>query len=255
MKTTLHHMQDKARPKAPGRLDKDQGLPEKGFGQGQAKGAFASRHRFLLLPVLALGLLLAPVEYGHALDSTFKPTSGIVTPQSGSSIPVGTVVAWPVTTNPSDWDNWLECNGGSISASSYPKLVEILTGSSSAATATLPDYRGLFLRGYGYVAHQQTNGSVNGTTMTLHVSAGLGVVQGDAIRDIYGTLPVGDAWGSSSNNTIGGVFGWATPEIYPGFAQTDSSNVLSYFQASRVVPTASEIRPVNKAVRYLIRAR
>lgn len=255
MKTTLHHMQDKARQKAPGRLDKGQGLPEKGFGQGQASGAFESRHLFFLLPVLALGLLLAPVEDGHALDSTFKPTSGIVTPQLGSSIPVGTVVAWPVNTNPSDWDNWLECNGDNISSSSYPKLVEILTGSSSAATATLPDYRGLFLRGYGAVAHQQTNGSLNGITMTVHASSGLGVVQGDAIRNIYGTLPVGDAMGSSATSNISGVFGWTSPAIYPGFAQTDSTNVLPYFQASRVVPTAGEIRPVNKAVRYLIRAR
>jgi hypothetical protein len=29
----------------------------------------------------------------------------------------------------------------------------------------------------------------------------------------------------------------------------------AYFTASRVTPTASEIRPVNMAVRYLIRAR
>ena len=204
---------------------------------------------------LALAALLALPGTGLALDSTFNPVSGIVTPQAGSSIPVGTVITWPVESNPLDWDNWLECDGSSVSSASYPTLVAILSGSSSATSATLPDYRGLFLRGRGYAIHQQINGTIYGTTSTLHLSGNLGEVQGDAIRNIYGTLPAGDALNSSVTSAISGVFSWMTPASFVGFASTDQSNVLPFFSASRVVPTAEEVRPVNKAVRYLIRAK
>ena len=52
----------------------------------------------------------------------------------------------------------------------YPELVA-LVGSC------VPDYRGIFLRGYG------SQVSSHYGTVT-HASAGLGVLQGDAIREI-----------------------------------------------------------------------
>lgn len=131
---------------------------------------------------------------------------------------------------------WLECNGQSTSA--YPALAVVVG-------ANVPDYRGIFLRGLG----SQT--STHYGTVT-HSSATLGTLQGDAIRNIYGEFydcgfdTMRAYWGAFSVGTSGlvrTVHGSRT-ESTPGFS----------FDASRVVPTANENRPVNRAVRYLIRA-
>jgi microcystin-dependent protein len=46
-------------------------------------------------------------------------------------------------------EGWLACNGGVVQAADYPKLVEYLAG-SAATSATLPDFRGEFLRGWDH---------------------------------------------------------------------------------------------------------
>ena len=111
----------------------------------------------------------------HSLDATsFNPTAVEVTAKATSSIPVGTIISWPVAQNPADWQNsdgsynWLECNGQSISKTVYPELFALVGGHT-------PDLRGLFLRGHG--------GN----------SAGLGEQQGHAMRDISasGNISVG----------------------------------------------------------------
>ena len=92
--------------------------------------------RLLLLFLLCFGLVLP----GVAADGTsFNPTT-ISVKSVGASIPVGTVITWPSNSWPSDRDNWLECNGQSISSAVYPELVGIIGN-------RVPDYRGRFLRG------------------------------------------------------------------------------------------------------------
>ena len=93
----------------------------------------------------------------------------------------------------------------------------------------MPDLRGLFLRGVG--------GN----------SAALGIQQGDAIRNITGSF-------AGRNENMSGAF------CFKGNTKSFESpgaSTLAFleFDASRVVPTAEENRPVNMAVRYLIRAR
>ncbi|WP_422664658.1 phage tail protein [Anaeromusa acidaminophila] len=78
---------------------------------------------------------------------------------------------WPSFSNPTDGNIWLECNGQSTSA--YPALAAIVG-------VTVPDYRGIFLRGYG----SQT--SMHYGTIT-HSSASINQLQGDSIREIYAT--------------------------------------------------------------------
>ena len=92
--------------------------------------------RLLLLFLLCFGLALPWV----AADGTsFNPTT-ISVKSVGASIPVGTVITWPSNSWPSDRDNWLECNGQSISSAVYPELVGVIG-------SRVPDYRGRFLRG------------------------------------------------------------------------------------------------------------
>ena len=118
----------------------------------------------------------------------------------------------------------------------YPELAA-LVGSR------VPDYRGLFLRGLG----SQT--STHYGTVT-HASASLGELQGDAIRNMQGRVGANPARKGSDPT---GPF-YANSEGWNNHTDTGSSGTI-WFDASRATPTAAEIRPVNRAVRYLIRAR
>ena len=178
---------------------------------------------------LILWLFLLPLLAQPALgaDATsFDPTRVEVKAKGSGGVPVGTIISWPVSQNPEDMDNWLECNGQSISRSVYPELFAVVGGQT-------PDLRGLFLRGHG--------GN----------SAALGIAQGDTIRNIQGQI-IGLQDGGAS-----GAF-YISRSFNPGFGHYSGgwTNIAqSTFDVSRVVPTANENRPVNQAVRYLIRAR
>ena len=104
----------------------------------------------------------------------------------------------------------------------------------------------MFLRGYG----GQTSyhyGAVG------HWSAGIGELQGDGIRSIYGTFVGGD-W--SGHNNQGGSSGAFWPIGSAGVQEGNRYDQILYsFDVARVTPVVGEIRPVNRAVRYLIRAR
>lgn len=162
-----------------------------------------------------------------------------------SSIPVGAVIAWPALIDPPDMDSWLECKGQAITQNAYPELYAVIGGK-------VPDYRGLFLRGLGSQTYSQINGSAYGITPTTHSSGQIGQVQGDAIRNITGdsSSKMGGADASGLFTTVSksgtdvngnGLNGWPLSR--------------DRFSASVVVPTANENRPVNTAVRYLIRAK
>ena len=126
----------------------------------------------------------------------------------------------------------------------------------------MPDLRGLFLRGYGSQTHFQNNGSSVGITSTTHSSGLLNEVQGDTIRDIIGTMKSGNHM-RYTGPQYGGAFTSRSARANAGFSgdfgsmfpgdPVDGSD--PFFSAARVVPTSTENRPVNMAVRYLIRAR
>ena len=122
----------------------------------------------------------------------------------------------------------------------YPELRALIG-------ATVPDLRGMFLRGHGSRSHLQWNGDIIGNTWTTHQSAALGVVQGDAIRNIWG-------FGFTPENNAS-YSGAATSSGHASFVHgVWSTSQNAGINASRIVPTATENRPVNMAVRYLIRA-
>ena len=116
----------------------------------------------------------------------------------------------------------------------------------------MPDLRGLFLRGYGSQAYAQLNGSTVGITSTLYESGPLGQVQGDATRKIYG------ATNAVNRGEISGAF--SNRGAYVSMDGFNSGEILNptytfEFNSGFVTPTSIENRPVNTAVRYLMRAR
>jgi hypothetical protein len=152
-------------------------------------------------------------------------------------VPVGTIIIWSTWATP-DASNgtWLECNGQYVNPSVYPKLAALMSYT--------PNYQGIFLRGYGsqYSYHYNT---------VLHSSANLGDLQGDAIRNIYGEL------------TPNGVEGWPMTSgainlqgqiNQNGYGHNSGPVPVIDFDSSRVVPVANEDRPINRSVRYLIKA-
>jgi hypothetical protein len=85
----------------------------------------------------------------HARDATsFDPRKiHVEAVNVGGGVPIGTIVAWPVATNPSDWEKWLECNGQAIDAAVYPELAALYAPHGGR----VPDLRGMFLRGHGHL--------------------------------------------------------------------------------------------------------
>lgn len=164
-----------------------------------------------------------------------------VEPSSG--VPIGTVITWASGSDPED-GTWLECNGQSCTA--YPQLVAVL------GKSTVPDYRGVFLRGYG--SHSSSHyGAVT------HSSDALGVLQGDAIRNITGQfsgITSGRSLGKYPNGIeVFKLLNISQQSFKPDYVNdnTEMESDIS-FDTSRVVPTSNENRPINIAVRYLIKA-
>lgn len=153
----------------------------------------------------------------------------------GGGVPIGTIIIWGYAKNPSeDYGVWLDCDGRNVS--NYPNLV------AAIGSTTIPDYRGLFLRGQG----AQT---VDGT---VHTSPAIGTKQGDAIRNIYGNFSTLDAGGIEYPT---GAFRFEYSKSNANaVAYSGQNDYLVSFSASYVVPTADENRPVNATVRFLIKA-
>ena len=193
--------------------------------------------KFFVFLVFTLCLLIPIRPVCGADSTTFNPTTVAVIAKGTSSIPVGTIISWPVAQNPADWQNsdgsynWLECNGQSISKTVYPELFALMGGQ-------VPDLRGLFLRGHG--------GN----------SAALGVTQGHAMRDISasGSISVGFGGYLSGSGIFKPVGSHKVTVIRGTWDNNWSSTNYGLDLSAGGVPVANEVRPDNRAVRYLIRA-
>jgi len=131
--------------------------------------------RLLIILQISFILILPLNSFGNiGNDATsFNPLPISVEAKAGSGVPIGTVIAWPVSINPPNVDAWLDCKGQSISRSTYPELYAIVG-------SRIPNYQGIFLRGYG--------GN----------SSSLGTRQGDAIRNMTGNIAGTYGWEASS---------------------------------------------------------
>jgi hypothetical protein len=137
-------------------------------------------------------------------------------------------------------DKWLECNGQSISSTVYPELFALVGGN-------VPDYRGLFLRGLGGKSGP----------LQQKQEEGVYIAPGTATQTIHGVrndrLMLGNAAGASyelfdsgSTALFTGTWDEWGNHPFPG-------NNSATFNTS-ITSSATETRPANMAVRYLIRA-
>jgi len=149
------------------------------------------------------------------------------------SAPIGTIMAFPIDKIP---NGWLICNGAAISRTTYKALFNVIGTTYGAGdgstTFNLPDFQGKFLRGLG------------GNSFWF------GATQGDAIRNMIGRV-----YSMKQDSNVGpdGVF---VEEDRGGGGIDKGSHFATIkfcFDASRVVPTANENRPINMAVVYCIK--
>ena len=163
--------------------------------------------------------------------STLQVTRYSVEKQESSGVPVGTVIAWPGTKNPTD-GTWLECNGQSCAG--FAELVSVL------GKSTVPDYTHRFLEG------SATPGTI--------LEAGLPNITGRTWCIMY-TLVISQSgpFDYSLQNSNGHVlFGYSSKDMDPVY----SSQWLS-FDASRcssVYGKSTTVQPPAVTVKYLIKA-
>lgn len=173
--------------------------------------------------------------------------------------PIGAILAWPVNSTPADGGVWLICNGQTIPGS-YTALRNLVGGNT-------PDLRGKFLRGFGSVDNQ-------------HQAGDLLTVQMDSDPLLTGTfytyVPqyIGNK-GTASNPWSSGYFDVSStcPNTGPFVGNyltttkfdtkldrrgnTSENHTYKHkitFDNSRLIRTASETRPVNVAVNFIIKA-
>lgn len=143
--------------------------------------------------------------------------------------PVGIPLPWPLAIAPF---RWLICNGAAFDKVMYPRLA------AAYPSGKLPDMRSEFIRGW-----DAGRGVDAGRTLLS--------TQGDAIRNITGAIAaLGYDSGAFYSKSVPPSTSWVH---WNGETNFHDAKVYG-FDASRVVPTASENRPRNIAFNYIVRA-
>lgn len=156
-------------------------------------------------------------------------------------IPSGAVLYFAGRTAPA---GWLKANGAAVSRTTYATLFAAIGTTYGAgdgrSTFNLPDLRAEFLRGW-----DDGRGIDSGRAF--------GSAQGDAIRNITGSIDSGSHQGRQlfDEATATGALAISRQQWKSWTADiSDGGNIPAAFDfdASRVVPTASENRPRNIAL-------
>jgi microcystin-dependent protein len=191
--------------------------------------------------VTITGQPITPVPYAKYSDTAinYAPNSPI-----SQIVPVGTVIAYAGVsgggTNPPP--GWLLCDGSAVSRATYASLFTVIGTSVGVGDGTntfnVPDYRGLFLRGF-----DQGNGADPDATTRAAMNSG------GNTGDKVGTIEA-DAF-ASHNHALGSQVWCISP------AGTTTCAFGTNGAVNNNPPTAStggsETRPKNATVNYLIK--
>jgi microcystin-dependent protein len=142
---------------------------------------------------------------------------------------------------------WLKCNGAAVSRTTYADLFSAIGvtwgAGNGSSTFNVPDLRGEFVRGW-----DDGRGIDSGRSFASQ--------QLDALQNITGTFGPVKAGSLASNpthnTTASGAFTVGDWEAQQGDGG-NRSGVHIHFNASRVVRTAGETRPRNRALLYCIK--
>lgn len=157
-------------------------------------------------------------------------------------LPTGSYLLYSSNTNTPD--GFLRCDGSALDKTTYAALFAVIgyTYGRSGDKFLLPNFSdGKFMRSIGGNA------------------AALGTVQQDAIRNITGKFQTSaEEFYSETNPNTKNHRGWGAFQRYDAQGSrptltTVGKNLAYDFDASRVVPTANENRPLNMAVVVLIK--
>lgn len=93
-------------------------------------------------------------------------------PRVDMGVPIGAVIAWPVTSTSPDSNVWLECNGQSVNRTTYDSLFSAIGtsyGADDGLTFKVPDFRGQILVGLasGRAVATQYGNTNNSITLTV----------------------------------------------------------------------------------------
>jgi microcystin-dependent protein len=157
----------------------------------------------------------------------------------GGAVPAGTVVAYAGDNLPA---GWLWCDGSEYDVVKFPALAAAIGhshGSSDFVTRfKVPDYRGRFLRGVDRGAGRDPDAAKR-TPMATGGNKGdnVGTLEGDALAAHQHDIPKSTAaQGEGVMNFAAG-----NPDLVKGIVRTSQTG-------------ASETRPVNASVNWIIRA-
>ena len=140
-----------------------------------------------------------------------------------SAMPLGTIVPYYGTDEPSGWKI---CDGRSCAGTDLAKKLGI---------SVVPDLRGRFIRMIGGNA------------------AEMAVAQEDCIRNITGRDVAVTEWSSDRTQVRGAFTAVNVGNQSATGGQYNQAKFSSDFDASRVVPTGPENRPINMAFNYIIK--
>jgi microcystin-dependent protein len=182
---------------------------------------------------------------------------------TGTGVPTGAIIAFPIATAP---NGYLACDGSAVSRTTYADLFAFLgtmygVGDGST-TFNLPNYKGMFLRGWA-------NGSSNDPDRSSRTDRGDGTV-GDNIGTRQGFINYSHTHTASSSSSSvtsasgSGGFGWVYPRAVDdsptptnwGYGPAGISISASTTTTTTTTVYASggnETRPINVNVLYCIK--
>jgi microcystin-dependent protein len=189
--------------------------------------------------------LSAAINTASNLDAA-KLTAGtnLLAGQIVSTVPPGVIMAYCRSNIPA---GWLECNGASVSATTYPALAAVLVngaayaygGLVSGGTFFLPDLRGRFIRGWDHGAGLDPDAASRTDRGDTTTGDNVGTKQADQFRAHDHGLSAINIFipGSSGPNLQGGA---------------GNSQITSTSQTTDMAG-GNETRPVNINLVYIIK--
>jgi len=175
--------------------------------------------------------------------------------QGGSEkTPAGTLITFAGSTCPK---GYVSANGASFVRTEFGRLFAVVGTAHGAADGThfnVPQLQGKFIRGFDNSAGIDPDAGTRTTCNTGGATGdNVGSCQVDAIRNITGSARMNGTYGLVLNGTMtSGAFEAGTVRANgPAASGTNFSDLN--FDASNIVPTGNDNRPINVTMLYCIK--